>query len=322
MASVPSDATNIDYSAGPEYTSGHFWYADKRRFYVWGNSTDYFNHTELARNWDLLDGLIGRPDDGSKWPSSIGTGGGIWAEIQAVDDKFASRSVPIGTVIFWFRPSTAVPLSYIEDMGWVLCNGQQVLAADHDYTNFSSDFYAPDLRRMLIMGADADTTPGTASTTTNAPGMMTTSASNQQGGKAGASTVAGHSHTIATHTHSVPAHAHGIAQHSHTVTDHVHPLPPDTGQPTYLDSPGHGETVPQGSGAAHRVAYEAHIHKLGGYTYGSGNFPTTVGGPTTTSTDGATTTGGSGTQTTSTSSTIDIRNEHVGLLAFLKVSNP
>lgn len=304
--SQPSDAKNVDYSA-----------RGTKRFDVWGASTDPFNHTELARNWDTLDGLIGRPSDGQQWPPSFGVGGGIWREIQDLSDALDSRDVPIGTITQWFRPSSAVPLSYIQNKGWLVCDGSKVLAANHDFPSFTGDFWLPDLRNRFIVGADLARTAGTAGTTTQAPGELVTTAGGNSG-EAGAHSK-DHKHTVSAHTHTVGNHSHSVAQHTHQVQDHRHDIGGNTGGPVQGS-----ETVKDGGGTTHQVSFYQHSHSLPGKTgsVSGGGLPLAkLDGPTTTGAAGATTSSSSGGGDTSTTS-IDVRPLHVGLLVIMKVRNP
>lgn len=108
----------------------------KGRFFVWDLGTDSYNHIELAKNWDDLDGVIGGPDGstGTSSPNSypqnvqttwVGTnsqpygyynterfpGGGYGYEQQITGKSLYNviaglnyNDVPLGTVVSWWTP--------------------------------------------------------------------------------------------------------------------------------------------------------------------------------------------------------------------------
>lgn len=301
--SSPSDAENIDYGA-----------RGTKRFDVWRSGSDFFNYTELAGNFDLLDGVIGRPPDNSQWPPYFGLNGGIWREIQNVIGLLDVRETPIGMLAYWFRPSVAVPLTYITDKGWALCDGSEV--TDHDYPGFVGSFYTPDLRNRFIVGADITRPVGIAGTATQSPGEMTMSGPNNVGESGSHSS--SHTHTMGNHTHTVANHTHPIATHSHVVPEHRHILGGETLGPVQGS-----EQTNDGSGTAHNVSFYRHSHYLPARTGNvvDGSFSTGTGGPSSTGSAGGQTTSASGAGSTSSTS-LDNRPRHVGLLPIIKVRNP
>jgi hypothetical protein len=317
-----SDYQNIDYVTQAT-----------QRFATWPQPTDFFNRTELATNWDLLDGILGRPDDDSQWPPALGVGGGIWKEIQDVIDMFDSRSAQIGDVKYWYRPSTSVPLSYITDQGWALADGSLVAAADHDFPGLATDIYLPDLVNKFVVGADPSRSLGAEPTDTAGPGPVLGTAGGNDG--EGGSHAQSHVHTIDSHTHTTPNHTHTIPTHNHQVPEHYHQLGGTTGGTT---SPL--ERVQRAAAETQQgVPPHEHDHALPATTRGFSpgsvatgstaghSFNTYGSGTLTTNSGGGSTTGGSGELTTSEpvevggSSEVELDNrpEHVGLLAFIKV---
>jgi len=124
-----------------------------RRFRVWPDGSDQYNHVEHAQNWDMIDAIIGLPADGSEWPPTEGEDGGLYAAIQ--DLQFTI--LPIGMMVAWMRPNQSVPFP----SGWVECVGQVVLEADHDF-GIAGSVTIPDMRNRFAMGANAATAIGTA----------------------------------------------------------------------------------------------------------------------------------------------------------------
>ena len=313
--SQPSDASRIDYSS-----------RGTKRFDVWGTSQDFFSYTQLARNFDVLDGIIGRPNDNAQWPPSIGVGGGIWAELQRVEADLDNRGKGIGDIWYWFRPSNAVPLTYITDRGGRLCDGSLVLAADHDFPNFNDDFYLPNLLNRFIVGADVGRPAGTPGTVNAAPGELRTGPGGNTG-QSGAHQSA-HSHSVDNHVHSVDPHAHPVSQHNHVVPNHRHGLPQFTESPLVNQQQ---KEIRQGSGSIKFVNTVVQQHNLASTrTQGvaivrdvdnSGDFVTDLGGPTSTGAAGGGTTTANGAQTTS-STDLDRRPLHVGLLPVMQIRNP
>jgi microcystin-dependent protein len=127
--------------------------AGQRRFRVWPEGSDKYNHAELAANWDAIDAIIGVPEDGSDWPSTTGVGGGLWAEVQSLE----TSSLPVGTTISWWRPSAVVPVP----TGFEICDGRSISEANHDFGAIGT-VVLPDMRNRFVIGADPDTAIGTA----------------------------------------------------------------------------------------------------------------------------------------------------------------
>ena len=311
MAERFSDPTNINYEE----------YENQNRFYVWPEPDDFWSYTRLARNWDLLDGLIGGPGSGEQWPPETGAGKGIWAEIQNARNTALNNSVPLGGLMYWYRPSVDVPLSYMTDRGFAYADGRSVLKASHSFGEIDGPIHVPDLRGVFVAGAATDFALGTPGTHNAAPGGVQAEAGNGRIGVSGENQIT-HRHPIPEHRHNVPGHTHSVAQHTHTVPEHRHVLGGNTGQ-TNVTGP---DTTP--SGTVNSVSPWRHSHSLpartGGAVRGSsgswsfGSFDTTVGGPTTTGTSSViATTMHSGAQTEN--AVHDNRPLNVGLLPFIKV---
>jgi len=129
--------------------------ASTDRFYVWDESTDQYVRSELAKNWDRVDGIVGRPiGDTEAWPPSQGIGGGIWKEINLLQQERRN----IGELFMWWYPFTGIEtLAEVEAQipsGCVIADGRKVLAADHDFGGGAEgeDIYVPDLRNKYILG--------------------------------------------------------------------------------------------------------------------------------------------------------------------------
>jgi len=91
--------------------------------------------------------------------------------------------VPIGAVIDWYRPSTAVQVP----LGFKICDGTAVPSGQHDFVGHPGGFNLPDLRNVFILGADVNKadavtyTGGVAfyDSKNNAPGIRGESGSNK-----------------------------------------------------------------------------------------------------------------------------------------------
>ncbi len=99
-------------------------------------------------------------------------------------------SIPVGTVISWWRADASTPLPSGE---WAFADGSVV----NDPASPLNGKTLPDLRDRFIMGVSSDSIGQTGGTNT---------------------LNLAHSHTVNAHTHDVPYHTHTIA-HDHNTTD-------------------------------------------------------------------------------------------------------
>lgn len=194
--------------------------ASVNRFKVWDQPSDPYDHDHLVNNWDKIDAMFGRPDSGVAWPSVQGVGGGVWREIRLLQKDRGF----IGEVSWLFYPFTGTETaSQIEakvPAGWVICDGRQVAAADHDFGTGAA-FYTPDLRGAFVMGATKDVVPGTASTadagSETYPGVVRGTVSGNVGG-AGSNFSVDATITIPDHFHWHD-HTHAVGGISSTETN-------------------------------------------------------------------------------------------------------
>lgn len=162
--------------------------ASINRFFVWPNSTDEYDHDELAENWDRLDAILGRPANNAVWPPTQGLGGGIYAQINLLMQQLTG----LGTVDDWWFPfNGSETAAQIESLlaqakpGYAVCDGRQVLSANHDFdlivndARTNGDIWMPDLRNCFIMGASTAKAPGTASAAAETLGRLYGTASSQ-----------------------------------------------------------------------------------------------------------------------------------------------
>lgn len=119
--------------------------------------------------------------------------------------EVVNNEVPIGAVLEWWRPSTAVPLP----PGFVVCDGSSV--SSHDFPGVSGSVTTPDLRNVFILGADSAKADGTGAggtdATADAPGIRGSGGTHQQG------------LTVA----QLPAHSHGGATGAGTTSTNTPP---------------------------------------------------------------------------------------------------
>ena len=164
-----------------------------RRFRVWPDGADHYNHSEHTANWDMVDAIIGVAEDGSEWPTTTGVDGGIYQEVQALQ----LTTLPLGMVIPWFRVSAGVPVPG----AFEVCDGRTITQASHDFGAIGS-ITLPDMRNRFALGASAAKSIGDpavaydhadVSTAAGAPGPQGLGGSNTQ-----TLTVA----QMAAHTHS------------------------------------------------------------------------------------------------------------------------
>lgn len=206
---------------------------------IWKDSTDSYDHIQLANNWyavDAHDHTSGKgkqiPGDGlvpgsvgsnQLAPNSVTTDHIVDHTIQRIDladgiigvdqidpSVFGSLS-PLGQVIAWFRPNNTVAIP----AGWMVCDGATIVSAQHGWTG-AGNVSLPDLRNKFILGA---ATSGTGTGPTTPP------AENAVGGAHSrffdhSHPIPGHSHTVNSHTHDIPFHTHDIwndGNHSHNI---------------------------------------------------------------------------------------------------------
>lgn len=217
----------------------------------------------------------------------------------------------IGQVIEWWRPAASVPVP----LGWVICDGQQIPAGQHEFVGMTAQaINVPDLRNVFILGADPTKPQSQGANQGNAPtdgpGIAGTGGSNAAMNFA--------------HGHGVP----GIA-HLHAGVDHLHGV-----GSLYTGTHGHGTTQAYVSGhnrvfgpaygGGEAAAFANSVSQLYGAIDAVGNIG--IGG-TTGAADRALTTGANdrslNTATNSTTWTADpgsdIRPRFVGLLRIMKV---
>jgi hypothetical protein len=166
------------------------------KFRVWDQDADPYQHPDLQVNWDSLDAMIGAPTGGT-WPPS---GQSIYSILQSL----TTATAPLGAYMMWHRFEATQPLP----SGWVECNGQTILAANHDLVDGNGvhlgNVTLPDFRNAFPIGADSSLILGTASSvgqgSTFAPGI---------GGAGGSNGQLTHSHTLPSHYHDHP-HIHEV----------------------------------------------------------------------------------------------------------------
>lgn len=132
------------------------------------------------------------------------------------------QDIPIGGIIDWWRPNSSVPVP----TGFVIADGRQVLAADHEFPGISTNINVPDLRNAFVLGANSANADGATAVAggdavTDAPGIGGTGGSQFRN--------LAHTHDM-THTHTLPAHYHGkgtlsinsSGSHGHGISDPWH----------------------------------------------------------------------------------------------------
>lgn len=166
------------------------------RFRVWPAGTDQFEHALLVTNWDNLDGIIGIGPVGD-WPPSRGVNGGIYAEVSLLKQERA----PIGSFMWWFRPSVTVPLTTVTNYGWALANGQTLAPSAHSFPGIATSVTLPNVYNAMILGADPTIAVGTAGAAVGSGSENTAAGAPGIGGIGGLNSVAVTIAQMATHDH-------------------------------------------------------------------------------------------------------------------------
>jgi len=267
------------------------------------------------------------------WNAFAAAPGSVPTTILATDGNLALGSLgadvmrqvaQIGQVIEWWRPAASVPIP----AGWVICDGQQVPAGQHEFAGMTAQaINVPDLRNMFILGAVPSSAAegasggnvykahaagaGQGNTPGDAPGI---------GGTGGSNAAKDFSHG-----HGVPgiAHLHAGVDHLHGpgslyAGQHYH-----TGGNLYVTQ--HNRVFGPAYGGGESAAFANSISGIGG---GNTDYNTAYGfGGTTGAADRPLTTGANdrslNTATNSTTWTADPGNEmrprFIGLLRIMKV---
>jgi hypothetical protein len=235
------------------------------RFIVWDRGTDPYDYTILADNFSEIDTVLG--GDGSPGitvnrkadltgvaSSWLGSGDGtkIGYRTTAVSDNNTPRNllnvidglvqndVPLGTVVAWFRPTSAIA---VPD-GWSICDGSSLSSDNHSWGT-GTTIQLPDLRNKFVLGADSTKTDGVAGTgdrdnvsytsenpgnagDTYAPGIGFDSIRNTDvtSTRTASNLRRDLSHDHAVGTYQMPAHVHSMASHYHLVNGHSHTIQP------------------------------------------------------------------------------------------------
>lgn len=171
-------------------------------------------------------------------------------DVGTLGPDVTRQMVPIGGVIPWWRPSSAVALP----SGFEIADGRSIAAGDHDFGTGSS-INVPDLRNRFIIGADHTKAHATGANqgdaATDAPGIAGTGGSNT------AKTLS-HTHGIPDHSHAgstAPAGSHnhgGLTGGSDRSLAHTHSMAAD------------GRYVPGSSMNVNPAFFKAGYGSLGG----------------------------------------------------------
>lgn len=226
--------------------------------------------------------------------------------VGAVTNRhLAESALPLGTIIALWLPAKPGG-GYAIPTGWAVCNGQTLIAGQHDFVGGGS-VTLPNLIDKVPRGTDPTLAYGGAAGMNADIGANTLNLAHVHAHD--------HTHTIASHSHQVQDHSHTISHvHSVVVPDHAHSVP--------------YRKITVGSGS-----YTGNFMEGGG-TYGSGAIGCSVGGPSSGSSGGSgvlstiNQTGGTITGSPSSTDTgsagsaaTDIRNASVGVLYLIRVKN-
>jgi hypothetical protein len=210
-----------------------------------------------------------------------------------VIDGLVQNDVPLGTVVAWFRPTSAIA---VPD-GWSICDGSSLSSDNHSWGT-GTTIQLPDLRNKFVLGADSTKTDGVAGTgdrdnvsytsenpgnagDTYAPGIgfdsirntdvsSTRTASNlrrdlSHDHAVGTYQMPAHVHSMASHYHLVDGHTHTIQPHNHGM-NHQHLLPYHThlvsGASDADRSPAHYRMVADSTTSNHNAMTADHFHNI------------------------------------------------------------
>lgn len=185
---------------------------------------DIFIHDTIvpARVPDRTYGWNAFPAAGQSVPSSIiRPDGGLG--LGACGADITRQFIQIGQVIDWWRPANTPPVPI--PAGFEICDGHQVLAANHAFPGVAGDINVPDLRNMFILGATTAKADGAGAggtdVATDAPGIRGTGGSQ--------------AHVLTPAQTAMKAHDHGgatgadRADHVHSTHGHTPPATIDGG---------------------------------------------------------------------------------------------
>lgn len=172
---------------------------------VWPAGSDSYSHTDLSANFDTLDGIIGGPSSGAAWPVTTGLDGGIFREIAFLQNE----RTPLGSLWYWWRPSTSMPLSTFTNYGWVVADGSTLTSGQHSFPGIVGSVTLPNLLDAFPLGADPNKAVGTAAVSVTDGNVNASAGAPGIGGTGGFNA---QSLVIA----QMPAHDHGGGNHAHT----------------------------------------------------------------------------------------------------------
>ena len=230
----------------------------------------------------------------------------------------------IGEVIDWWRPNDSVPIP----TGFVLCDGRQVPAGQHDFAGLSQQaINVPDLRNMFILGA----VPATAGEAAAAQGPVNKAYGTGAGQGDTAAVAPGIGGTGGSNAAKNFAHGHGVpgVSHTHTTADHLHGVGSlytgnhaHTVGGAYVSQ--HNRVFGPAYGGGEAAAFANSVSQCYGQTDAVGSIG--IGGTTGAADRALTTTGPSVSLNTATNSTTwtldpgtDVRPRFYGLLKLMKV---
>lgn len=308
---------------------------------AWTSTADPYNHTELAANFNKLDGHRHIAGEGRQIPTSgiedhaittvklaagsVDTGSIQDGAVTSVKINAAvfGAQVPLGVVFAWWAPSsgaTAVYGNRASGKLFELCDGRTITASEHDLPGGGSITLPNLIGQYIYFGALA------------AVGAIV--------GNVGHQVSLGHSHTVNAHTHVVDAHSHVVNAHSHVTSNHTHAIASggshkhlwpggvDTAQRPYETSGGasrrQGLYVPNFNEQG--TSETASMQSAGAHDHG-GATGSMIGGSATSAETPSTTAATPGTSaaspaTNSALGATDIRPRSVTLVPIIRVRNP